>query len=356
MAGGNPASTTEYIQHHLQNSVFGKLPAGFERQTENGVEVLAADTWMMAHGASEAAAMGFWAIHVDSMAWSMGLGILFCWVFRSAAKRATTTAPSGLLGFVELIVDFVDGAVRDSFSGHNKMIAPLALTIFVWVFLMNLMDLIPVDLVPMLLMMAGVEYQKIVPSTDPNITMGMALGVFVLMLYYNIKVKGFGFVKELTLHPFNHWAFIPVNLFMELVGLLAKPFSLGLRLFGNMYAGEMIFILIAMMFAAGAGTGLIAGGLNAHLFGEQTNGLFWLLIFVLVCGVCWLNLKGKLSTSNTVILSLLLLTIGGGIFALGGGLMQWGWAIFHILVITLQAFIFMVLTVVYLSMAHEEDH
>ena len=119
---------------------------------------------------------------------------------------------------------------------------------FVWVFLMNLMDLIPVDLIPHTLALLGVEYQKVVPSTDPNITMGMAVGVFILMLYYSIKVKGFGFVKELTLNPFNHPLFIPVNLFMEVVGLLAKPFSLGLRLFGNMYAGEMIFILQAFIF------------------------------------------------------------------------------------------------------------
>jgi len=125
--------------------------------------------------------------------------------------------------------------------------------------------------------------------------MGMAIGVFILMLYYSIKVKGFGFVKELTLNPFNHWAFIPVNLFMEVVGLLAKPFSLGMRLFGNMYAGEMIFILIAALFSA------------------------------------------------------------GGVWLLGAGISQLAWAILHILIITLQAFIFMVLTIVYLSMAHE-DH
>ena len=192
-----------------------------------------------------------------------------------------------------MIVEFIDNQVKDTFHGNNKLIAPLSLTIFVWVFLMNLMDLIPVDVVPELMMLAGVEYQKIVPSTDPNITMGMAIGVFVLMLFYSIKVKGFGFVKELTMSPFNHWAFIPVNLFMEVVGLLAKPFSLGLRLFGNMYAGEMIFILIAALFGV---------------------GFFWMLPVALL---------------------------------------QVGWAIFHILVITLQAFIFMVLTIVYLSMAHE---
>ena len=340
MAGENPASTTEYIQHHLTNLVYGNHP-------ENG--------WGFAHGAQEAAEMGFMAIHVDSMAWSIGLGILFCWIFRSAAKRATTGVPSGMLNFVELIVEFIDGAVKDSFHGSNKMVAPLALTIFVWIFLMNFMDLLPVDLIPELLMMAGVNYQKIVPSTDPNITLGMALGVFILMLYYSIKIKGTGFIAELTMHPFNHWGFIPINLFMETVGLLAKPFSLGLRLFGNMYAGEMIFILIATMFAAGAGAGIIGGGLHAQIFGEHTSALFWLVIFILVCGVCGLNLKGKISTGKTVLLCMAFMALGGGLTALGGGLMQWGWAVFHILVITLQAFIFMVLTVVYLSMAHE-DH
>jgi len=340
MAADGPANTTEYIQHHLTNLVYGNHP-------ENG--------WGFAHGAQEAAEMGFMAIHVDSMAWSIGLGLLFCLLFRAAAKKATTGVPSGMLNFVELVVEFIDGAVKDSFHGNNKMVAPLALTIFVWIFLMNLMDLLPVDLVPELLILAGVEYQKIVPSTDPNITLGMALGVFMLMLYYSIKIKGTGFIAELTMHPFNHWSFIPVNLFMETVGLLAKPFSLGLRLFGNMYAGEMIFILIATMFAAGAGAGLIGGGLHAQIFGQDTSALFWLAIFVLVCGVCWLNLRGKISTGKTVLLCVVFMALGGGLTALGGGLMQWGWAVFHILVITLQAFIFMVLTVVYLSMAHE-DH
>ena len=263
--------------------------------------------------------------------------------------------PGKLQCFIEMVVEFVDENVKDTFHGKNALIAPLGLTIFVWVFLMNLMDLIPVDLIPYLLGQAGVGYQKIVPSTDPNITMGMALGVFILMLYYSIKIKGTGFIKELTMHPFNHWAFIPVNLFMETVGLLAKPFSLGLRLFGNMYAGEMIFILIAMMFAAGAGAGIAAGGVHAQIFGEYTNFWFWLVVFALVCGVCWINLKGKLSTGKTVLICAIIMTLGGGVFAIAGGLMQWGWAVFHILVITLQAFIFMVLTIVYLSMAHE-DH
>jgi F-type H+-transporting ATPase subunit a len=290
---GETQTISEYIVHHLTNLTYGKLPGGFER--EDGSIIADGGAWVMAHGGEEAAAMGFNAIHVDSMMWSIGLGILFCWLFRRVAKKAEAGVPSGAVNAIEMIVEFVDNTVRDTFHGHNPMVAPLALTIFVWVFLMNLMDLLPVDLVPALLSLAGVHFQKIVPSTDPNITMGMAVGVFVLMLYYSIKVKGFGFVRELTMNPFNHFLFIPINLFMEVVGLLAKPFSLGLRLFGNMYAGEMIFILIAALFSA---------------------GLAWMV---------------------------------------PAGLLQVGWAIFHILVITLQAFIFMVLTIVYLSMAHE-DH
>jgi len=292
-ASGEAPTTSEYISHHLTNFVFGKHPDG---------------TWGFSHSAQESAEMGFWAFHVDSLGWSIFLGIIFCWMFRSAAKKAHAGVPTGWLNFAEMIVEFIDSNVKDMFYSKNALIAPLALTIFVWVFLMNLMDLIPVDLLPITWALINGEswemitsgnshsYMKVVPSTDPNITLGMALGVFVLMLFYSVKVKGpVAFAKELTMHPFNHPAFIPVNLFMELVGLLAKPFSLGLRLFGNMYAGEMIFILIATMYGAG-----------------------WFF----------------------------------GIFA---GVLQMGWAIFHILVITLQAFIFMVLTVVYLSQAHQVD-
>ncbi len=286
MAGTNQTGT-EYIQHHLTNLTFGNHP-------EHG--------WSFAHNAQEAAEMGFMAVHVDSLAWSFGLGALFCLLFSRAAKKATSGVPTGFQNFVELLVEFIDGTVKDSFHGKNVWVAPIALTIFVWVFLMNLMDLVPVDVVPYLLSLAGVHFQKIVPSTDPNVTLGMALTVFVMILYYSLKIKGIGgFAGELALQPFSaknpvvQALFVPVNLALELVGLLAKPFSLGLRLFGNMYAGEMIFILIAMMYSAG-----------------------WIL----------------------------------GLF---GGVLQWGWAVFHILVITLQAFIFMVLTVVYLSMAHE-DH
>jgi len=286
-------TVSEYITHHLTNLTFGKLPGGFER--EDGSIIGDGGAWVMAHGGEEASAMGFNAIHVDSMLWSIGLGVIFCWLFRRVAKKAESGVPSGMVNLIEMAVEFVDTTVRDTFHGHNKLVAPLALTVFVWVLLMNTMDLVPVDLFPVLFKFAGVHYQKVVPSTDPNITLGMAVGVFILMLYYSIKVKGFGFVKELTMTPFNHWLFIPVNLFMEIVGLLAKPFSLGLRLFGNLYAGEMIFILIAALFS------------------------------------------------------------GGALWMVPAGLLQVGWAIFHLLIIPLQAFIFMVLTIVYLSMAHE-DH
>lgn len=295
MSGEN-LTVNGYIKHHLTNLTYGKLPAGFVRESDHGdKQILQQDTWTVAHGGDEAAAMGFNAIHIDSMAWSIGLGLIFCLIFRSVAKKASSGIPSGMVNLIEMIVEFVDSNVKDTFHGRNPIVAPLALTVFVWVFLMNLMDLLPVDLLPELFALIGIPYQKIVPSTDPNITMGMALGVFLMMLYYNIKVKGFGFVKELTMTPFNHPLFIPINLFMEVVGFIAKPFSLGLRLFGNMYAGEMIFILIAALFGAGA---------------------LWIV---------------------------------------PAGLMQMGWSLFHVLIITLQAFIFMVLTVVYLSMAHE-DH
>jgi F-type H+-transporting ATPase subunit a len=290
---GETQTVSEYIVHHLTNLTYGKLPAGYERY--DGSIVGEGGAWVMAHGGEEAAAMGFTAVHVDSMLWSVGLGLFFCWFFRRMARQATADVPTGVLNAAEMLVSFIDNTVRDTFHGRNPLIAPLSLTVFVWVFLMNLMDLVPVDFIPHTLMLLGVEYQKIVPSTDPNITFGLSIGVLMLILYYSIKVKGFGFARELAMNPFNHWLFIPVNLFMEVVGLLAKPFSLALRLFGNMYAGEMIFILIAALFSA---------------------------------GVVWMA---------------------------PAGLLQIGWAIFHILVITLQAFIFMVLTIVYLSMAHE-DH
>lgn len=242
--------------------------------------------------------MGFWSINVDSMAWSLVLGLVFAVLFRRAAVSATVGVPGGLQNFVEMLVDFINDTTDSIFQHKNDMIAPLALTIFVWVFLMNLMDLVPVDWIPEIAVLLGIPYMKVVPSTDPNITMAMALSVFALILYYSIKCKGaIGFLKELTLHPFPSLLAIPVNFLLEFVSLIAKPLSLGLRLFGNMYAGEMIFILIAIMFGGGIG------------------------------------------------------------FFIFGGVLQWVWAVFHVLVITLQAFIFAVLTIVYLAQAHDsEEH
>jgi F-type H+-transporting ATPase subunit a len=286
-------TSAEYIKHHLTNLTFGQFPEGHEH----------AGHWGFAHSMQDAASFGFWSINVDSMLFSIGLGLLFVWMFRKAAKTATAGVPGGWQNFVEWVIEFIDDSVRGSFSGKNMLVAPLALTIFMWIFFMNLMDLIPVDWLPVVAGVAGVGHLKIVPSTDPNVTFGLSLSVFALVLYYSFKMKGpGGFAGELTLTPFQsqnklvQLLFIPINLLLEGVTLISKPVSLSLRLFGNMYAGEMIFILIALMYG------------------------------------------------------------GGVVLGAFGGLLQLGWAIFHILIITLQAFIFMVLTIVYLDMASQAHH
>ncbi|MBU2967681.1 F0F1 ATP synthase subunit A [Amphritea sp. 2_MG-2023] len=276
-SSGDTLTSSEYISHHLTNLTFG-----YHEGT---------DSWRFvdtSHGIMPED-FGFWAIHVDTMLWSIGLGLFFIWLFKKVANAATSGVPGSVQNFVESIVEFVDDNVNSIFHYKNALIAPLALTIFIWVFLMNLMDLVPVDWVPFIAQEMGVGYMKMVPTTDPNATLGMAFSVFFLIVYYSIKQKGVGgFLAELSFMPLGKW-FLPFNLFLEVVGLLAKPISLALRLFGNMYAGEMIFILIAML-------------------------PFW---------AQWM--------------------------------LSVPWALFHILVITLQAFIFMVLTIVYLAMAHD-DH
>lgn len=232
---------------------------------------------------------GFWTFHLDTLFFSVALGALFIFIFKTAADKATSGVPGMLQNFVEMLVEFVDNQVKDSFHGRSALIAPLALSIFCWVFLMNTMDLIPVDLLPGIGSVIGVKYLRVVPSTDLNATFAMSISVFFLIIFYSIKVKGgIGFAKEMLLTPFGPYM-IPFNLLLKLVEELAKPVSLGLRLFGNMYAGELIFILIAL--------------------------LPWYIQPAL----------------------------------------SFPWAVFHILIITLQAFIFMVLTIVYLSLAHE-DH
>ena len=296
MADEAVITSKSYITHHLQNLVYGKLPAGYERDGQ----ILNEATWTFAHSSKEAVDMGFWSLNVDTLGWAIFLGVVFSFFFYRVAKNVSKGAPSGFSNLVEMIVEFVDNSVKDIFHSENKLIAPMALTVFIWVFLMNTMDLVPVDWLPVLAQkLAGDPhfYFKVVPTTDPNITFGLSLTVFALILYYSIKMKGVGgFLSELTLHPFSsknivvQILFIPANFLLEFVGLIAKPVSLALRLFGNLYAGEMIFILIALL-------------------------PFWI---------------------------------------------QWTlhlpWAIFHILIVLLQAFIFMIFVIVYMDMAHQKDH
>lgn len=255
-------SSAEYIQHHLQNLTFD------------------ANTLTLGHG-------GFWTLHLDTLIISLILGFIFIGIFRYIAVTATSGTPGKLQNLIEIVYNFVDQQVKDSFHGRSKMIAPLALTIFVWVFLMNFMDLLPIDLLPRILSLFGIHYLKVVPTTDLNLTFGLSITVLVLILFCSIQIKGWGgFAKELFTSPFGKWLF-PANIAFNCIEILARPVSLALRLFGNMYAGELIFILIAVL-------------------------PWWSQWFL---GVPW--------------------------------------AIFHILIITLQAFIFMMLTIVYLSLAHE---
>jgi F-type H+-transporting ATPase subunit a len=281
--GNEIIASGDYIKHHLQNLTYGQNP-------DTGV-------WGLAHTAQEAKEMGFMAFHLDTLGVSFVLGILFLLFFYRIGKKMTAGAPSGSQNFIESIVEFIDENVRGSFSGQNPMVAPLALTTFIWIILMNTMDLVPVDWLPYIAQQVGgffgadphQVFFKVVPTTDPNATFGMSIGIFFLIIYYSIKEKGpGGYAGELLFHPFGK-LMLPFNLFLEGVNLIAKPVSLALRLFGNMYAGEMIFILIAIL-------------------------PFWI---------------------------------------------QWSlslpWAIFHILIVLLQAFIFMTLVIVYMDMAHQKD-
>ena len=276
--GGHGALTSgEYIQHHLTNLQVCKVESG---------------EWVWNQCAGN-----FWTINVDTMGWSIFLGLVFVLLFGRAARKSSSGKPTKFQALVEIIVEFVDGSVKDTFHGKSRLIAPLGLTIFVWVFLMNIMDLIPVDWIPLLAGKVGIPYMKVVPSTDVNITFGMSIAVFFLIIFYTIKNKGvMGFIKELTLHPIAPPTkgigllaapfMIAFNFLLETVALIAKPISLSLRLFGNMFAGELIFILIALL----------------------------------------------------------------GVYQLP---LHFGWAVFHLLIVTLQAFIFMMLTIVYLSLASE---
>jgi len=252
MASGE-LTTSEYIVHHLTNLHVGH---------------------------------GFWSVHLDTLIVSGLLGMVMFGLMAMAARRATSGVPGGWQNFVEMVVTLVDSQVRDTFHARSALVTPLAITIFVWVWVMNAMDLIPVDFLPQVTHVAGVDHFKFVPTTDPNLTFGMSISVFFMMLWYNLKFKGVGgFLHEVFTVPFGP-KLAPVNLLFRIIEDIAKPISLALRLFGNMYAGEMVFILIALL------------------------GI-WQLPLALP------------------------------------------WALFHILIITLQAFVFMMLSVVYMSMASE---
>ena len=281
MAAEQPTTANEYILHHL-TFLSNKEPKGI---------------------------VDFSVIHLDTVFFSVVLALLFGGAFYFAARKANAGVPGKFQNFVELVVEFIDTQVKDSFHGTNKLLAPLALTIFCWVFLFNAMDILPVDLLPYIAHGAGIEHLKVVPSTDLNTTFAMSLTVFVLIIYYSIKVKGIGgFLAELTMQPFTaknivvKVLLVPVNLLLEIVPFLARPISLSLRLYGNLFAGEMIFLLLAALTLAGIGQLSSAGG--------------WALLVAQI-------------------------------------LLAFAWAVFHLLVITLQAFIFMVLTIVYLAMAQE---
>lgn len=280
-------SSTDYIKHHLTYLSFNLKTMSFD------------------HGG------GFWTVNVGTVFFSVVLGFMFLALFYFGARRATAGKPGKLQNFVEVMLEFADGQVKDCFHGKNDLIGPLALTIFTWVFLMNFMDIVPVDFLPVLAASMGITHLKVVPTTDLNLTFAMSISVFILIIFYSLKIKGpKSFVKELTLMPFSfknklvQAIFIPFNFLLEGVALIAKPISLALRLFGNLYAGELIFILLALL------------TLNAS---SASFG------------------------------------IGTAVLSVTQALLALVWSIFHILVITLQAFIFMVLTIVYLSLAHE-DH
>jgi F-type H+-transporting ATPase subunit a len=280
-AAHNPASVGEYIKHHLQN-------------------------WTWQFGDSP-----FWALNLDSLLWSAIAGLIFILILfigARSSRRSPDAVPSGFQKYAEGVVELIDGQVKSTMHVHNKLIAPLAVTIFCLILLMNSIDLFPVDFWSTVVAErgAGLEHFKSVATTDPNITIGMALCVFVLVQYYSVKMKGAGgYAREFLFHPFDTIWLSWFNFILKVIEEIARPVSLALRLFGNMYAGELIMILIGL-FALSAGWPWLGGGAAAG----------WLIQVVL--GTAW--------------------------------------GLFHVVIVLLQAFIFMMLTIVYLSMAHEHSH
>ena len=307
-----------FIKHHLQNLTFGQCSDGKWRFADGHINLGAEHTAHQEKGeyTCDPKEMGFNAIHVDTMLMSLLLGGLFCFLFWSVARKASVASPSKLQNAIEYAFDFVRSMVSDTFVPKgNKIIGPLALTTIAWVLLMNIMDLLPVDLVPWIANgfqssteHGWVHYFKVLPVADINAPAGMALGVAILIHYYSIKEKGVGgFISELTLQPLGKWA-IPFNMIVEIPGFYAKQAALALRLYGNLFAGEMIFILLACLYIY-----------SAELFqaGILSQSIMWGIV---------------------------------------GILLQIIWAIFHVLIIALQAYVFMILTVVFLNQAHETHH
>ncbi|MDZ7592743.1 MAG: F0F1 ATP synthase subunit A [Rubrivivax sp.] len=276
----NAPTAGEYIIHHLQHLQSGK---------QTGV-------------------VDFSVFNMDSVFWAVSLGIVTCWLLWLAARKATSGVPGRFQAAVEILVEMVDGQAKGIVHSaeSRKFVAPLALTVFVWIFLMNAMDLLPVDLIPAIWHVAGPaigakDYMRVVPTADLSITMGLSLSVLLICFYYNVKIKGAGgWIHELFTAPFgDKWFLYPINFLMQMVEFVAKTVSHGMRLFGNMYAGELIFMLIALM------------------------------------GGAWA------------------LSATGILLAVGHIIAGTAWAIFHILIITLQAFIFMMLTLIYVGQAHD---
>lgn len=257
-------------------------------------------TYITHHLTNWSVGEGFWAINIDVLLWSWVLAGIIMYFAWKVGKNISADKPAGAQNFFEILIEFVESQVKETFGSRpSPLVAPLSLTIFMWIFLMNAMDLVPVDLIPKIAQLIGTNifgadphhvYMKVVPTTNLDTTFALALSVYLLVLFYHFKIKGpTAYVKMFLFHPFGKMA-MPFNIIMTTVEEVSKPLSLALRLFGNMFAGELVFLLIAL--------------------------LPWYVLWV----------PGTL------------------------------WAIFHILIITLQAFIFMVLTILYLSMAHQDDH
>jgi F-type H+-transporting ATPase subunit a len=253
-AAENGSGATEYILHHL-TFLSNKTPQGI---------------------------FDFSVINYDSVFFSVLLAVLFGGALYATARRASVDAPGRFQLAVEIVVQFVDSLVKDTYHASSRLIAPLALTIFCWVFLFNAMDVLPLDLLPGAAHASGLEHLRVVPSTDLNVVFGLSITVFILIIFYSVTMKGIrGFIGEFTLHPFTsrnpvvQALFVPINLIMEVPAFLARPVSLALRLYGNMYAGEMVFVLIALLTLSSGFHALTSLGGWFAIVGSVAAGIVW---------------------------------------------------------------------------------